>query len=88
MNIVITHARNPLMNWDVTVTIQAEGKERISSVDAEIKNSPMPVESVNPPVKTWTKTYSRVGQYPGDNKVLVTAADQDGNTTDAEDQWS
>ena len=88
MNITINHTKNPAVGWNVDVTALGEAaSEKISQVIVKINGFPEPTETLNPPVKSWHKLYTQKGQYPGDNKVEVTASDQDGNQTSATDVW-
>jgi hypothetical protein len=87
MQIDIKHSKNALAGWDVDVTVSAESKETISSVTVEINGFPESDEATPADTRKWHKVLARQGDYPGDNKVVVTALDQDSNPTTAEDEW-
>lgn len=87
MQIDIKHQRNPALGWDVDVTVSAENKETITHVRVEINGFTRCDESPSSNIRKWHKTLVQQGVYPGENEVIVTAADQDGNDTGAEDEW-
>ncbi len=88
MKIEIKHTKNPLMDWDIDVTVNAENTEKIDSVEIKVNDFPEVKEAQGDSVTSWDKHLSQKGQYPGDNKVVVTVFDQNGNSTVAKQQWS
>ena len=88
MKISITHTRDPLMNWDVSVSVDAEAGEKIANVNVDINHLSAAREPQAPPVDSWEKDFPRVGQYPGDNVMEVVVLDQTGNETRKKKQWS
>jgi hypothetical protein len=87
MQIDIKHSKNALAGWDVDVTVTAEKQETISQVTVEINDFPEGDETPPPNTHKWHRVLTKKGEYPGDNKVVVTALDQDSNPTTAEDEW-
>lgn len=87
MKIVIVPARNPAIGWDITVSVTAEGKERIAEVTTEINDAPEPTDFLKPAANFYDNTYIQKGVSPGKNKVIVTAKDEDGNPTIAVRKW-
>ena len=88
MDIEIDHQKNPLMGWDITVLVTADKAETISAVRVEVNGFHEVNENVNPPVNKWKRSLTQQGNYPGDNKVLVTATNGTGQQDSSEDQWS
>ncbi len=88
MDIQITHAKNPLAGWDIDVTVAAEGKELIARVRIEVNGFPECDEVATPNARKWHKQLTQQGEYPGDNKVVVTVTDDQGQDTSAVDEWS
>jgi hypothetical protein len=88
MTIDITHTKDPLAGWDVDVTVAAEGKETIARVQIEINGFSKCDEQVSPPARKWHRQMTQQGQYPGENRVVVTATDSNGEDTSAVDEWS
>ena len=88
MKIDIKHTKNVLRDWDVDVTMNAESGEKISSVEIKVNDFPEVNESQDDSVSSWEKQLTQKGQYPGDNKVVVTVFDQNGNSSVAKQQWS
>ncbi|MGZ4789617.1 MAG: hypothetical protein ACXVZX_13955 [Terriglobales bacterium] len=87
MKIVITPAKNPAIGGDITVSVTAEGKERIAEVTTEINGFAEPTDLVNPPAKFYENTLIQKGVFPGHNEVVVTAKDEHGNPTVAVKKW-
>jgi hypothetical protein len=87
MQIDIKHSKNPLAGWDVDVTVSAESKETISMVTIYINDFPECEETPRPDTRKWNKVLTKKGDYPGDNKVVVSALDQDSKSISAEDEW-
>jgi hypothetical protein len=88
VKIDITYEKNPAMGWDILVAIQSEDKERIAFVRTIINGFPEPVVNLDPNIKSWGKNYLQKGNYPGDNKVLVTATDDHGSEESAVREWT
>lgn len=88
MDIEINHQKNPLIGWDITVVVTAANDETISAVRVEVNGFPEVSENVNPPVKKWKRSLTQQGNFPGDNKALVTATNGTGHQDSSSDQWS
>ncbi len=88
MKIDIKHSKNILMDWDIDVTVTAENQEKISSVEIRVNDFPEVNEAQDEPVNSWEKQLTQQGQFPGDNKVVVTVFDQNGNNTIAKQEWT
>jgi uncharacterized protein YunC (DUF1805 family) len=88
MKIKVSHARNPVLSWDIDVSAQAEAGEKIAQVEVRVNDVQEVQELLNDPLDSWDQHLSQKGVYPGDNKVEVTVTDQDGNETSAEQKWS
>lgn len=87
MNIDLAHARNPLMGWDIEVTVKADSGEKITSARIDINGFSQFDEQLSTPLNIWHKTLVQQGTYPGDNKVLVTITNDKGEQTTDEDDW-
>ena len=87
MKIALTHTRNPLMGWDISVSVSGEAAEAVAFVSIAVNDFPEVSETVDPPVGVYTHTLTQKGDYPGDNKVAVDVQDQDGNEHRALDVW-
>ncbi len=88
MKIGITHQRDPLMNYDITVTVDADTGETIAAVAVTINTVPSANDTPAPGTTGWEKEFNRAGQYPGDNTVEVIVTDQNGTVTRKKNQWT
>ncbi len=88
MKVTVTHLKNPAIGWDITVQAEAEAKERIVTMRVVINQFPEPDDILNPPANSYDRTYIQKGVYPGENSVVATATDQDGNDTIRVHKWS
>ena len=87
MQIDIKHSKNALAGWDLDVTVTAEKQETVSSVAIEVNDFTESDETTPPDTRKWHKVLTQQGDFPGDNKVVVTALDQNSKATAAEDEW-
>jgi hypothetical protein len=87
MKIDVSHTKNSLTGWDIKVAISAETGESIASINILVNDFPQLDERLDPPVGTYTRTLTQQGEYPGDNKTLVTVYDQNCKESNAEDVW-
>ena len=87
MQIDISHVKNPAVGWDVDVTVTGENNEKITRVKIEINGFPKIDEQIPGEPKKWHKGLVQQGVYPGENKVVVSVVDQDGNGSSARDEW-
>ena len=87
MNIEITHNQDPLMGWDVSVKVAAEGTEKIAGVAVYVNMIRVVSVDFDPALSVYTKEMERVGQFPGENVVQVVVRDQNNVETSGEDSW-
>ncbi len=88
MKISISHARNPLLGWDIDVGVQAETGQKIGEVQVRINDVTEAQDQPGDGLDSWEQMFRQKGIYPGSNKVEVSASDQNGNETRAEQKWS
>jgi hypothetical protein len=72
----------------VNVVVNADAGESIAYVRVEVNGSPEDNEDVQPPAQQWENTLTQKGQYPGDNRVVVTVTDSKGVDSRFVHQWS
>ena len=87
MDVDVSHSRNPVLGWDIQVTAKAAAGETITAARIQVNGSPDYDRQVSPPVSTWRRTLTQKGQYPGENKVLVTITNDKGEQTKVQDEW-
>jgi hypothetical protein len=87
MNVTITHTR-AVAGWDVNVKVSTEGNEAISHVLTKVNEGLEDDQDVHPPAKSWENTLRQKGVYPGENKVVVTVTNGDGDGTDWVSEWA
>jgi len=87
MNIDLCHVRNPLIGWDIQVTVKADVGEKIASARIDVNGFPEFDQQLPTPLNAWHKTLVQQGTYPGENKVLVTITNDQGEQTTDEDDW-
>jgi len=87
MDIDVKHSRNPVLGWDIQVTAKAAAGETITAARIEVNGSPEYNRQISPPVNKWQRTMTQKGQYPGENKVLVTITNDKGEETKDQDEW-
>jgi hypothetical protein len=88
MQINISHARNPLIGWDIGVKVQADAGQQISDVEIRINQMHETIAPFNDGLSSWETQLTSKGVYPGTNRVEVTVTDQNANQTSAEQSWS
>ncbi len=88
MEVSSSHIKNPALGWDVTACAKAEKGEKIVRAQILVNDFPKYDESFDPPVSNWQKQLRQLGEYPGDNKVLVVVTDDKDEDTDSIDSWS
>lgn len=87
MKIDLSHSKNPAVGWDIQVVATADVGEKISFARITVNGFPELQENVDPQVEKWQRSLTQQGQFPGENKVLVTITnDKEEDTTD-EDEW-
>lgn len=88
MTIQSTHSKDPAIAWDVTLTVNGEkAEEIISRVAVQINGSTLFDDELDPPSNTWKKEFLQKGIYPGLNKLVVTAQNQDGKSKTYTEEW-
>jgi hypothetical protein len=87
MDIELSHLRNPLLGWDIQVTAKADDGETITAARIDINGFPEFDQQISPPLNKWQKSLTQQGQYPGENKVLVTITNDKSERTIDEDEW-
>ena len=88
MKIVINHMRNPLLGWDINVSVAAADGEAITGVEVKVNDFPEIRDTLRKPLDSWEEQITQKGVFPGDNKVEVTVRDQDDEETRALQKWS
>lgn len=87
MDISLTHTKNPLLGWDIQVTANAGADETITFARIDVNGFPESKKDIDPPVNKWQESLTQLGQYPGENKVLVTIRNNNQVESTAEDNW-
>lgn len=88
MKINISHTKNAVLGWDIDVSVQAEGEQKIGQVEVRINDVPEAQDLPGDALVSWEQQLTQKGYYPVSNKVEVTVSDQDGDETRAEQKWS
>jgi hypothetical protein len=88
MKITIDHARDPLLGWDIKVSVQADTGESIAQVEVRVNDFPEIRDTLSTPLSSWEEQIKQKGVYPGDNKVEVLVRDQNDAETRAMQKWS
>jgi len=87
MDITLSHSRNPVLGWDIQVVVRADNQETITAARVDVNGFPEIDQQISPPLNKWQKSLTQQGQFPGDNKVLVTITNDKGELTTDEDDW-
>jgi hypothetical protein len=88
MTVTSTHAKNPLIGWDIAASAKADAGEKIARAQIIINGSSEYDKTFDTPLSSWQEQLSQVGDYPGDNTVEVIATSDKGEDTGSEDSWS
>ena len=88
MQINISHARNPLIGWDVDVKVTADAGQQISDIEIRINQMEEQIAPLHDGLTSWETQLTSKGVYPGTNRVEVTVTDQNANASSAEQSWS
>jgi hypothetical protein len=88
MNVTSTHAKNPLMGWDITASAKADTGEKIARVQIIVNGSSEYDKTFDSPISSWQEQLNQQGEYPGDNAVEVIATSDKGEDTESEDSWT
>jgi len=87
MRTLISHARNPLMGWDINVNVTADATQKIAYVEVRVNDFQEVDDTPDNPLDSWDDTLTQKGVYPGANKVDVLVRDQNGKDYRAEHKW-
>ena len=89
MKIEIIHKRVPIGN-DITVKVNAENKERISSVQTKLDRFSIGNDRLNPPNVSYDQVFPKQGSAsPGRrHTVTVKVRDKEGNDHVATHKWT
>ncbi len=87
MQVTISHARNPVLGWDITTTVTAGTDETVTYVEIRVNGFPQCQKTVDPAAKQWQKQLYQQGNYPGDNQVQVAVQNDKGQATNWEQEW-
>jgi len=87
MQIEISHSQDPLMGWNISVRVTADGGEKIAGVTIQVNMIRVVNDEFDSPLAVYSKQLSRAGQFPGENVVQVVARDQNNVETCGEDSW-
>jgi hypothetical protein len=86
MPIDITHARNPVIGWDITVKATAKDQQKFSFATVTVNGFPVfddPLDNLS----AWNMSFTQQGEFPGDNTVKVDITNDAGDVESAEDSW-
>ena len=86
MNVDVSHAKNPAIGWDITVTATADSGEKISFIKVEVNGGKIFSDSFDN-LSSFHKTFTQQGQFPGDNTATATVTNDKSEDTTAEDSW-
>ncbi len=87
MIVAIDPKRNPLAGWDISISVEAEAKETIASVDVVVNESNQKSIQFARPTKAWAIELDQQGQVPGHNVVEVQVTSSDENTNSYYREW-
>ena len=88
MDHTLSHAKNPLMGWDIAAFSKADMGEKISRAEIIVNGFSRYDKTFDSPLNQWQHQLQQQGQYPGDNVTRLKITDDKGNVTEAEDSWS
>jgi hypothetical protein len=88
MTVTSTHAKNPLMGWDISASAKADAGEKIARVQIIVNGSSEYDKTFDSPISSWQEHLNQQGEYPGDNAVEVIATSDKGEDTESEDSWT
>jgi hypothetical protein len=87
MQTTVTHARNPLVGWDISVSAKAGDKETISGARILVNGFAQYDETFDAPLNQWQQQLLQQGDYPEENKVLVEITNGNGHVIRTQDSW-
>jgi hypothetical protein len=88
MTVTSTHAKNPLIGWDISASAKADPGEKIARVQIIVNGSSEYDKTFDSPISSWQEQLNQQGEYPGDNTVEVIATSDKGEDTESEDSWT
>ncbi len=88
MQTTLTHTRNPLIGWDISVLAKAGDKETIAGARIIVNGFTQLDETFNEPLNQWQQQLSQQGNFPEENQVLVEITNDNGDVTSTQDSWS
>ena len=83
----ITHAKNPVLGWDIAATAKADKGEAVARGQIFVNGFAVYDEQLNPPVSNWQAQLIQKGQFPGNNEARLIVTDQNGQDTVSIDSW-
>lgn len=81
-------AKNPAAGWDITTTILADKNEKLAHVQIRINDFPEYDKNIDPQANSWKNTLVQQGNWPGENRVVVTATNDAGKDYVHIQEWS
>jgi hypothetical protein len=87
MQTTVTHARNPLAGWDISVSAKAGDKETINGARILVNGFAQYDETFDAPLDQWQQELLQQGDYPEENKVLVEITNGNGDVIRTQDSW-
>ncbi|MGH9566594.1 MAG: hypothetical protein ACRD4I_11450 [Candidatus Angelobacter sp.] len=87
MQTTVTHARNPLAGWDISVSAKAGDKETIIGARILVNGFPQYDETFDEQLNQWQQQLTQQGDYPEENKVLVEITNGNGDVIRTQDSW-
>jgi hypothetical protein len=75
------------VGWNLQVSVAGQDDELIRHVTVLVNDQPVFDKSLSPPTNDWKMDFRNVGVYPGDNRAVITAHNQQGHTRIATRQW-
>jgi hypothetical protein len=88
VKITISHSKNPVIGWNIGVSVEGADGETISFVEARVNGFPEIQETPDDLLNSFDQQITAKGVFPGDNKVEVLARNQNGDESRAEQNWS
>jgi len=87
MQTTVTHARNPLAGWDISVSTKAGDKETITGARILVNGFAQYDETFDTPLNQWTQQLVQQGDFPEENEVLVEITNGNGDIIRTQDSW-
>ncbi|HEY1799742.1 MAG TPA: hypothetical protein VGG46_02310 [Terriglobales bacterium] len=87
MQTTVTHARNPLAGWDISVSAKAGDKETITGARILVNGFSQYDEIFDAPLNQWTQQLLQQGDFPEENEVLVEITNGNDDVIRTQDSW-